>query len=233
MNSIVLFRGLPMATLIVFTAGCALVVLRPAGGAPRSLWSRPPGDPRARLWRFAWCVLAATHAVEWVFPGCVVAWDARPARLYALEVIGLAAGVVVLAACGVALRRHLRRDGRDGRELANAIFLAMATVGVTSGLALAVLDRWASSWGATVLAPYVRSVVNGTPRAEYVATMPFVVRLHVFSAFAAIAALPFTTAAASAAYALARRRARQATPVREESADDGELEPSLPEQSQL
>src|SRR5262249_14024687 len=74
-------------------------------------------------------------------------------------------------------------------------FLALLLTGVVSGLALAALYRWGSSWSAVTLAPYVTSIAGGHPRTEFVGEMPFLVQLHVFTAFAALAVVPFTSPA--------------------------------------
>jgi nitrate reductase gamma subunit len=65
-------------------------------------------------------------------------------------------------------------------------------VGVLSGLLLAVLYRWGSSWGAMILTPYTASLLRGKPAANFILQMPFLVRLHVFSLFAAVAIVPAT-----------------------------------------
>jgi len=92
-----------------------------------------------------------------------------------------------------------------------------------SGLAIAVVYRWASTWSAATLTPYVLSIPAGAPRKEYVEALPFLVQLHVFTAPAALAAAPFTTTAgvlASRVVDLWRRAARAARrPARSETPD--------------
>jgi len=61
-----------------------------------------------------------------------------------------------------------------------------------SGSLTAILFRWGSSWGVITLTPYIMSLLRGRPAVELVAGLPFLVRLHVFSAFATLAALPAT-----------------------------------------
>jgi hypothetical protein len=60
-------------------------------------------------------------------------------------------------------------------------------------LLTAARHRWASSWAAAIVTPYVRSLVGERPLPELIVQMPFVVQLHVAAAVAAIALLPFTS----------------------------------------
>ena len=75
---------------------------------------------------------------------------------------------------------------------------------LTSGLLLAIVERWASSWAALTWPPYVTSVVGLNPDVAIVAQMPYLVRLHVASALALITVLPFTPAIALVFYPLSR-----------------------------
>jgi nitrate reductase gamma subunit len=66
---------------------------------------------------------------------------------------------------------------------------------LVSGLVVAILYRWGSSWSAGTLAPYMASLGRGAPATHLIEGMPFLVRLHVLSWFAIIALVPFTSAA--------------------------------------
>ena len=94
------------------------------------------------------------------------------------------------------LWRYFGRSGESvSGEVGNVAFAALLFVGLVSGLLIAVFYRWGSSWGTVTLTPYMLSLLQGKPAVEYVARMPFLVQLHVFSLFAALALLPFTRAA--------------------------------------
>src|SRR6266705_2807405 len=64
--------------------------------------------------------------------------------------------------------------------------------------------RHSFSWGAMTLSPYITSLVRGNPAAGFAVQMPSLVRLHVFSAFAVLAVLPLTRAAAFMVFTLHR-----------------------------
>jgi len=157
----------------------------------------------SRVWRASVIVLFLGHAGALLFPQMLLAWNHRPERLYLLEAFALTAALVAVAGGAMLLWRHLGRSNRSAiTELSDTIFIALLLVGIFSGLMMAILYRWASSWGALVLTPYIASLLRGKPAAELAVQMPFVVRLHVFSTFAAIAVLPLTRLAAFFVFAI-------------------------------
>jgi nitrate reductase gamma subunit len=141
--------------------------------------------------------LLTLHVFLLVAPGAVLLWNRRTPRLLLLEATGLCLGLVCLAAVARAIRRHLIAASTPSpRPLIELVALALVAVAVTSGVALAVGYRWASSWSVVTLTPYASSIVLLRPRIELVAATPFLVRLHVFSTFAVAPLLPFTLAGA-------------------------------------
>ena len=136
--------------------------------------------------------LAAAHVALVAFPQLVLAWNQSPARLFALEAVFFALGVAALVGLLYALASHLGHDPLSRRSLIDTAFLGLLLVALASGLATAVLYRWASSWSAVTLTPYVHSVLSLEPRVTLVTAMPYAVKLHVFSGLALIALFPFT-----------------------------------------
>jgi nitrate reductase gamma subunit len=89
--------------------------------------------------------------------------------------------------------QHLARsDGSIARQAADAAFLSLLFMLLLSGSLIAVLFRWGSSWGVLTLTPYASSLLRGRPAVGLIADMPFLVQLHVFTAFAIVALLPAT-----------------------------------------
>lgn len=157
----------------------------------------------AKVWRASVLLLVLGHAAGLLFPQAILAWNSRQARLYLLEAIAFAAGAAALAGCVAVIWRHLGRTNRSAiTELSDTIFMALLLVGILSGVLLAAMHRWASSWGAVILTPYMVSLVRFRPAANLAVQMPFLVRLHVFSAFAALAVLPLTRLAALVIFAV-------------------------------
>jgi nitrate reductase gamma subunit len=75
---------------------------------------------------------------------------------------------------------------------ADIILLGVLAVAITSGLILAARYRWASTWSAVTLTPYLRSLLRLAPDTTLLA-LPYVIKLHVFSGIALLAVLPFTS----------------------------------------
>ena len=167
-----------------------------------------------RLWRAGLLLLIIGHGAVLLLPQKLLAWNGSAGRLYALEAVAFVAGLAALAGWIGILRRHLVRTNRSAiTELSDSIFLALLLVGIFSGLLMAVLYRWSSSWGALILTPYIASLLRLDPAVNLVAQMPFLVRLHVFSTFAAMAVLPLTRLAAFFVFVLHGAFATVARPM--------------------
>jgi nitrate reductase gamma subunit len=157
----------------------------------------------SRVWRVSVIVLLVGHAGALLLPQTLLAWNRIPERLYLLEAFALTAALLAAAGGAMLLWRYLGRSSRSAiTELSDTIFISLLLLAILSGLLMAMLYRWASSWGALILAPYIASLLRGKPATELAVQMPFVVRLHVFSTFAAIAVLPLTRLAAFFIFAI-------------------------------
>jgi len=151
------------------------------------------GGTRTRTWYISLLLLALAHGVALLFPRFILSWNSSPLRLYLLEFSGFVLGIVALASFAKLLWRHAGRSNRSVLiEISDVVFLSLLFLGIASGLYLAVAYRWASSWGALILTPYVASLLRFSPATQLAAEMPFVVRLHLFTTFAALAVLPLT-----------------------------------------
>jgi nitrate reductase gamma subunit len=176
---------------------------------------------RARLWvsggrvpSVALVLLLAGHLAALLFPGAILAWNRAPARLYLLEGLGLAVGLGALAAWGRATSGHLRRAHVPFIvEIGDSLFLAMIFLALASGLGMAALHRWGSSWGVVTLRPYALSILAGEPQSMLVERLPFLARLHLFATFAALAVFPLTRLAPLPILLVSRAAAGCARPV--------------------
>jgi nitrate reductase gamma subunit len=194
-----LFRVWPYLALALAAGGFAVRLLATADRLP----AVRRATPRARRvflggwgWRACWALLAAAHVAGLLFPRAVLALTRTPARLLAVEAIGFAVGVAVVAACLRSALVHVRRPVRGGwsllSDVADSAFVGLLLAGAASGLLAAAVHRWGSAWGAVAVAPYAASLVRGQPAPELVAHLPLLVRVHLFAAFAALAVLPAT-----------------------------------------
>jgi nitrate reductase gamma subunit len=178
--------------------------------------TRTPGEPRTeteplfrwplrgrRLFGRALLLVLIAHALMWLAPALLLAWSQSVTRVIAGEVVLFAIGVI--AAIGVlrAMVETLRAPARP--LLADTILLGILAVAVASGLTLAARYRWASTWSAVTLTPYLRSLLTFAPDTTLLA-LPYVIKLHVFSGIALLAVLPFTSVMRPVAVQIQRLR---------------------------
>ncbi|HET9166080.1 MAG TPA: respiratory nitrate reductase subunit gamma [Candidatus Angelobacter sp.] len=157
----------------------------------------------ARVWRACVALLLVVHAAVLLLPQSVLIWNGHPLRLYLFEAVAFIAGLAALVGWVKITWQQVSHGNRSViTELSDMVFLALLFVAITSGVLMAALYRWGSSWGALVLTPYIASILRGRPAPGLAMQMPFLVRLHVFSAFAILAVLPLTRLAAFFVFAL-------------------------------
>jgi nitrate reductase gamma subunit len=146
------------------------------------------------VWRSSLLLLAAGHVIGIALPRSVLLWSNSPFRLYLMEAAGFAVAVAALVAGLALLRNHLKTQNRPLlSDLCDSVFLTVLLVGVITGLIVAAAYRWGAYWGAMILAPYTASLLHGQPASDLVMQMPLLVRVHVFSMFAALAVFPVTS----------------------------------------
>jgi nitrate reductase gamma subunit len=150
-------------------------------------------------------VLLVGHLVLLIAPEAVLRWNRSISRLLLLEGAGVFFGAVCLAAVVGSIRQHLFGTTRHAAcSLGDTVVLTLLAMEVASGISLAVVYRWASSWSVVTLTPYAVSVMKLRPRVELVGAMPFLVRLHVFCTFAIVALIPFSVIGSLALIAVGR-----------------------------
>jgi nitrate reductase gamma subunit len=140
-----------------------------------------------RLSALTMVMVVGTHVAMWVSPALLLAWNGPVTHVIAIEIPLFALGVAAAFGLLTVMIVPRRPPG-----LADTILLGVLAVAIASGLALTVRYRWASTWSAVTLTPYVHSLVALQPNAELLA-MPYLVKLHVFSGIALVAVLPFTS----------------------------------------
>jgi nitrate reductase gamma subunit len=192
-----LFRVWPYLALVLAAAGFVVRLIATGDQTP-AVTRAVPRVRRlfvgGRRWIAAWVLLAGAHLVGLLLPRAVLAMTRTPWMLVALEVVGFAVGLAVLAACVRSAWVHLGRPARGGWSLVadfgDAVFFTFLFIGVVSGLMAASFHRWGSQWAAVTMAPYAESLLRGRPVPAFVEHLPVLVRLHLFTTFAAIACFP-------------------------------------------
>jgi nitrate reductase gamma subunit len=146
-----------------------------------------------RLWSLGMGGLAVGHAALLAFPALILAWNRSVTRLLALEAVFFAFGVMAFVGLLDLIVRQVRGPvARSRSSLADTAFLGLLLVQIVSGLSLASLYRWASSWSVVTITPYVQSLLRLQPEVGLLAVVPYVVKLHVFSGLVLVALFPFT-----------------------------------------
>jgi nitrate reductase gamma subunit len=178
-------------------------------------FTRTPGDARAlfrghRLTVIALFAVLFGHAVMWAAPGLLLAWSQSVTRVMAGELVMFAIGAI--AAIGLLRLIVAWLRDRSSMRVADIILLAILAVAVASGLALAARYRWASTWSAVTLTPYIRSLFALEPDAQLLA-LPYLIKLHVFSGIALLAVLPFSSVMRPVAVGLDRLRDLVVAPI--------------------
>ncbi|HMF94258.1 MAG TPA: respiratory nitrate reductase subunit gamma [Vicinamibacterales bacterium] len=159
--------------------------------------AKPAGEGRATIrsiWRWAIGMVALGHVAALGFPEYVLRWNHDPIRMLVVEGAGAAAGAVALAALIAICVRRVQRAGACASAL-DVIAGTLLLSGLASGVGVAIAFRWASSWSAVTVAPYVQSLLRMEPAPTLVGRLPLLARVHIFCAFSLAAVAPFTTAA--------------------------------------
>jgi len=133
------------------------------------------------------------HVVAFLIPRSILWWNSVPARLYILEVTALIAGLLtVIGLVALVVRRVKTPRLRPVTTPVDWILLVLLLVQVCTGIGIAVLYGWGSSWFATMLSPYLWSLVQLNPDITYVTALPGLVKIHMAGNWVLVAFFPFT-----------------------------------------
>jgi nitrate reductase gamma subunit len=193
---VLLFAAVPYVAIALFVAG----TIERLSSHPSSLTSRSSQflENRLHFWamvpfHYGLLVVLAGHLVAFLMPSAILGWNASLTRLYALETTGLAFGL--LAALGLALAILRRTSFPAVRTTTTAfdwIVLVLLFGQILSGVAVAIVDSWGSSWFAGVATPYLWSILRLQPDVAAIGAMPIAVRIHLAGAWLLIGLFPFS-----------------------------------------
>ncbi len=191
-----LFAVLPYVALVIFFFG-TIYRYRTRPYTVSSLSSQFL-ENRTHFWvsvpfHYAILVVLFGHFVAFLIPRSVLWWNSQPARLYVLEIMALVVGILtVYGVCSIIIRRWTTPKIRCVTTPTDWMLYILLLVQVASGVSIAVLYPWGSSWFAAAAAPYLWSIVTLNPDISYIVGMPFLVKLHIVSACVLIGLFPFT-----------------------------------------
>lgn len=196
MNGIFFFVLLPYIAIISLVAG-SIYRYRFHGFQVSSLSSQLLENKLlffgSRPFHWGIILLFFGHLIAFLIPKTVLAWNAKPVRLYILEISALAFGIISLIGLTILIIRRIQvKRVRIMTSRMDIFVYAILSIQVITGLYTAIFFRWGSSWFAMVLTPYLQSVFLIQPDTTAVLTLPFMVRLHMVSAFVLIGMIPYT-----------------------------------------
>jgi nitrate reductase gamma subunit len=133
------------------------------------------------------------HVVAFLVPKAILLWNAKPLRLYILEVSALAGGILALVGfLAIIARRITEERVRVVTSRLDWILYFFLLLSIASGVYVAVFRPWGSSWFAAAATPYLWSLVTLNPDIRYIAAMPFSVKLHIVNAYVIFTLFPFS-----------------------------------------
>ncbi len=144
-------------------------------------------------WHFGILIILLAHLLALLVPGVWQDLIAAPTRLYILEVIGLALSLAALLSLLLLFGRrfytHRISVVTSGMDW---LLLVVLIAQVALGFWVALYYRWGSDWYLHTAVPWLQSLARLDPEAEFVSSLPWLVKLHMLGGFLLIALFPFT-----------------------------------------
>lgn len=144
-------------------------------------------------WHFGVLAILAGHLIGFLIPAQVLWFNSVPVRLYVLEGSALLFGLLCLVGIvSLIMRRMTAPRIRAVTSTVDVLVLALLLIQVLLGVYTALFYRWGSSWYATSVVPYLRSLFVLQPDMRMIAPLPTMVKLHIVNAFVLVGILPFS-----------------------------------------
>lgn len=144
-------------------------------------------------WHYAIIIILLAHIIALLFPRLWALVIANPTRLYTLEIIGFALGMMaIVSLTWLIIRRYLYSRVRAVTTVMDSVLLAVLIAQIVLGFYVALFYRWGSDWYLYTAVPWLVSIVKLNPQIQYVTDLSWIVKLHFLGAFVLITLLPFT-----------------------------------------
>ncbi len=144
-------------------------------------------------WHYGIIGVLTGHLVGLLIPNELLLFNSVPIRLWALELTGLALGLLAFAGLvALIVRRFSTSRVRAVTSVVDVILLGLLLVQVGTGVYTAIFSRWGSSWYAISAVPYLYSLFSFSPDTTMIAPLPFVIKWHMVNAFLLIGIFPFS-----------------------------------------
>ncbi|TAM78756.1 MAG: respiratory nitrate reductase subunit gamma [Acidobacteria bacterium] len=145
-------------------------------------------------WHYGITLILLAHLLVALFPGAAEFILGGRYRLLTLELTGMALALFALFGLLVLIIRRLPAAwlARRTTSYMDGILLGFLLLQVSTGIIIAVFDRWGSLWYLRTAVPWFWSLVKLRPDMSTVARLPGLVKLHFVFGFAVILLFPFT-----------------------------------------
>jgi nitrate reductase gamma subunit len=147
-------------------------------------------------WRIGVGLILLGHLLGLTMPNQRALWRFLPGGPMAFQAVAFGLGLLALAGCASLVRERFRpTEFHQATLLGSAVdslFLTLLALGIGSGMVMTFAYHLGSAWYSVTLVPYLRSLARLAPDVALVADLPPVVKLHLLSAIAMVAVLPFT-----------------------------------------
>ena len=190
------FIALPYIALVIFLVGT--IYRYRATSFKYSSLSSGFLEKRTLFWGsmpFHWGImfLFFGHLAAFLIPNSVLAWNSHPVRLLVLEVTAFVFGLCVLwGLIMLFIRRITSPRIRSVSNYMDVVIVGLLFAQTILGLWTALAFRWGSSWFASSITPYLRSIFSLQPDIAAVSALPWVVKLHIIGAFLIVLLIPFS-----------------------------------------
>ncbi len=147
----------------------------------------------SRLFHSGIVVLLTGHLIGFLLPKSIIILTSMPLWLMVIEVSAFAFGIISFIGIVLLIIRRItvKRLHRVTSTMDLVVYFLLF-IQVLSGLLVAYFHRWGTSWYATALVPYLKSIFTLTPDISVITTMPLLIKGHAISAFAFLGLIPFT-----------------------------------------
>jgi nitrate reductase gamma subunit len=145
------------------------------------------------LWHYGIIPTLLIHVGGFAIPGVMAALHSTPEQLYLAELAGKVMGLMALVGAGALLVRRIGSSKiRAITTPMDWVVLSLLFLQVFLGMWTAFVYRWGAAWFIHTATPWVVSLATFQPAPQYVASLPWVTKLHFLNATLLIALFPFS-----------------------------------------
>jgi nitrate reductase gamma subunit len=144
-------------------------------------------------WHVGILVILLGHVLGLCFPGVWHAIVANRTILLLVEFTGLLFTILcVVGLTALAFRRATSGKLQIVSTPVDFAVLGLLLAQVLLGMWVALAHRWGAAWAPASLSPYLASLATFSPKIEYVADMPGLVKMHIAGAWFLLLLIPFS-----------------------------------------